>query len=124
MRRPLTPITSLPPMPAPVSEPTPLPYLNPNNPNNAPRTQRPPGSQRASSVSQDDREGSDDGVSTTTREGEESLIGSKMTETIGELGGPSVAIQGHPCAAGCGHYCWATNSEPVYGTGNVLVGMV
>lgn len=121
MRRPLIPITSI---PAPVSEATPLPYLNPNNTSNALRAQRPPASQRASSVSQEDREGSDDGIGTVTREGEESLVGSKMTETVGDGGEAGVAIQGHPCAAGCGHYCWATNLDFVYGNGNVLVGMV
>lgn len=26
-------------------------------------------------------------------------------------GGLTVKVVGHPCAAGCGHYCWAANEK-------------
>ncbi|KAI0093423.1 hypothetical protein BDY19DRAFT_923627 [Irpex rosettiformis] len=110
-RRPLISVTPT------VTEPTSLPYLNPNNSNGSQRSQRPPLGPRASSVGREDREGSDDGIS--TREGDGSLVGSKITETMGDPSVSNVAIQGHPCAAGCGHYCWATNEPNIYE--NVLV---
>lgn len=72
-------------------------YLNPETMDNASRTQR-------LTTGQDDWGGSDNGVGAATRECEESLIGSKMMEIVGELRGTGVGVHGHPCAAVCGHY--------------------
>ncbi|EKM54156.1 uncharacterized protein PHACADRAFT_257792 [Phanerochaete carnosa HHB-10118-sp] len=50
-----------------------------------------------------DGEGSDDGAS--TRDGEEGSLAIRFPDsTEGKL-----VLSGYPCAAGCGHYCWATN---------------
>ena len=32
-------------------------------------------------------------------------------------GGGGGGVQGHPCAAGCGHFCWATNVSTSIGVG-------
>ena len=53
-------------------------------------------------------DGSDDGMS--SRDGDEGRYRVHESTDIVEIKG---AIIGHPCAAGCGHYCWAAN-EAVY----------
>ena len=40
------------------------------------------------------------------KNGEEGEEGQRMSESVGEKG-----ITGHPCAAGCGHFCWAAVSK-------------
>lgn len=69
----------------------------------------PPKLRRAASKT-GDGEGSDDGAS--TRDGEE---GSSPAIRFPEFfpqdtaAKPVPVLSGHPCAAGCGHFCWATN---------------
>lgn len=55
-----------------------------------------------------DGEGSDDGVS--SRDGEDGR--SRGHEPSGVEA--RNAILGHPCATGCGHYCWAANEVLLY----------
>ncbi|KAI0686851.1 hypothetical protein BC835DRAFT_1287288 [Cytidiella melzeri] len=106
MRRPPLTISSLPSVPTVIAEPHSAATLNPAQ--RFQRTSDSEGRGRASSVGRED--GSDDG--TSVREGDDLMATSKMTEATVDGSAAGVAIQGHPCAAGCGHYCWATNEPP------------
>ncbi|CAL1708339.1 unnamed protein product [Somion occarium] len=53
---------------------------------------------------------SDDGVSAIVKDGNSD--GGGPAGVGGGVGG-SMAVLGHPCAAGCGHYCWAA-SDALY----------
>lgn len=50
-----------------------------------------------------DGEGSDDGLS--SRDGEDGKYRNNEVVSVETKND----ILGHPCAAGCGHYCWAAN---------------
>lgn len=73
---------------------------NPPSQTDSPSTDAPRLRRAASKTG--DGEGSDDG---SNRDGEEGSLAMKFPD--GAEGKP--VLSGHPCAAGCGHYCWATN---------------
>ena len=54
-----------------------------------------------------DGDGSDDGIS--SRDGEDGRLRGHDSHVI-----DTKNILGHPCAAGCGHYCWAANEALPY----------
>ena len=88
----------------PVSIPHPLPIIQSDSPVAEPRLRR-----AASKTG--DGDGSDDGAS--TRDGDEGSPALRFPESLtpdGKVGG----LSGHPCAAGCGHVCWAMNIPVVH----------
>lgn len=82
----------------------PAPGSHPSSQSDSPSTDAPRLRRAASKTG--DGEGSDDGAS--TRDGEEASLALRFPD--GVEGKPTLSA--HPCAAGCGHYCWATN-EPM-----------
>ena len=51
---------------------------------------------------------SDDGFSASGKDGS-SEAGESVGGAVGIVGKKPMSILGHPCAAGCGHYCWAAS---------------
>ena len=83
---------------------------------NAPETHRstpttPESKFRGRAISRSvDGDGSDDGVS--SRDGEEGRFGFRGPDS--NVIDTKNTLLGHPCAAGCGHYCWAANEALPY----------
>ncbi|GJE95841.1 hypothetical protein PsYK624_120310 [Phanerochaete sordida] len=78
---------------------------NPSSQSDSPATDAPRLRRAASKTG--DGEGSDDGAG-SARDGEEGSLAIRFPDGVES----KPMLSGHPCAAGCGHYCWATN-EPL-----------